>query len=213
MRWDFTPRRLKFWVEAKHFISNCSLWLERANFWSGVWRTTIAPRCPQSSEQGHKESDMCSHPKSNTVSFSPGLWISIYHSCLNLRDWKCHKRSTLCSLYIPPKLLKVMKGVVCIFYLYLSFQSLSKFSNDFKFTGPGVFIAQSAFILSMKRKWTSMCFWPRRDLNTQPSDLESDALPLRHEVPHVPLTQALTVLPKYLTWLEPCKVQEKANSL
>ena len=24
--------------------------------------------------------------------------------------------------------------------------------------------------------------WPRRDLNTQPSDLESDALPLRHEV-------------------------------
>ena len=26
-----------------------------------------------------------------------------------------------------------------------------------------------------------MC-WPRRDLNTQPSDLESDALPLRHEV-------------------------------
>ena len=139
MRWDFTPRRLKFWVEAKHFISSCSLWLERANFWSGVWRTTIAPRCPQSSEQGHKESDMCSHSKSNTVSFSPGLWISIYHSCLNLRDWKCHKRSTLCSLYIPPKLLKVMKGVVCIFYLYLSFQSLSKFSNDFKFTGPGGF--------------------------------------------------------------------------
>ncbi len=25
--------------------------------------------------------------------------------------------------------------------------------------------------------------WPRRDLNTQPSDLESDALPLRHGVP------------------------------
>ena len=25
-------------------------------------------------------------------------------------------------------------------------------------------------------------FWPRRDLNTQPSDLESDALPLRHGV-------------------------------
>ena len=24
--------------------------------------------------------------------------------------------------------------------------------------------------------------WPRRDLNTQPSDLESDALPLRHGV-------------------------------
>ena len=24
--------------------------------------------------------------------------------------------------------------------------------------------------------------WPRRDLNTQPSDLESDALPLRHKV-------------------------------
>ena len=23
--------------------------------------------------------------------------------------------------------------------------------------------------------------WTRRDLNTQPSDLESDALPLRHE--------------------------------
>ena len=25
--------------------------------------------------------------------------------------------------------------------------------------------------------------WPRRDSNTQPSDLESDALPLRHGVP------------------------------
>ena len=25
-------------------------------------------------------------------------------------------------------------------------------------------------------------FWPWRDLNTQPSDLESDALPLRHRV-------------------------------
>ena len=25
-------------------------------------------------------------------------------------------------------------------------------------------------------------YWPRRDLNTQPSDLESDALPLRHGV-------------------------------
>ena len=24
-------------------------------------------------------------------------------------------------------------------------------------------------------------FWPGRDLNTQPSDLESDALPLRHQ--------------------------------
>ena len=27
--------------------------------------------------------------------------------------------------------------------------------------------------------------WPRRDSNTQPSDLESDALPLRHRVCHV----------------------------
>ena len=26
------------------------------------------------------------------------------------------------------------------------------------------------------------CLWPRRDSNTQPSDLESDALPLRHGV-------------------------------
>ena len=25
-------------------------------------------------------------------------------------------------------------------------------------------------------------YWPRRDSNTHPSDLESDALPLRHEV-------------------------------
>ena len=27
-----------------------------------------------------------------------------------------------------------------------------------------------------------MLYWPRRDLNTQPSDLESDPLPLRHGV-------------------------------
>ena len=33
-----------------------------------------------------------------------------------------------------------------------------------------------------KMKMTRKKFWPRRDLNTQPSDLESDALPLRHEV-------------------------------
>lgn len=30
--------------------------------------------------------------------------------------------------------------------------------------------------------WKLKTNWPRRDLNTQPSDLESDALPLRHEV-------------------------------
>ena len=34
-----------------------------------------------------------------------------------------------------------------------------------------------------KKYWKkSLTFWPRRDLNTQPSDLESDALPLRHGV-------------------------------
>ena len=32
-------------------------------------------------------------------------------------------------------------------------------------------------IVKKKKK----AIWPRRDLNTQPSDLESDALPLRHE--------------------------------
>ena len=33
-------------------------------------------------------------------------------------------------------------------------------------------------------KWSRLrqCRWPWRDLNTQPSDLESDALPLRHKV-------------------------------
>ena len=40
----------------------------------------------------------------------------------------------------------------------------------------------------MSKQWningprTKKFWWPRRDLNTQPSDLESDALPLRHEV-------------------------------
>ena len=36
-----------------------------------------------------------------------------------------------------------------------------------------------------KTKWkckSTKKIWPRRDLNTQPSDLESDALPLRHGV-------------------------------
>ena len=33
------------------------------------------------------------------------------------------------------------------------------------------------YIHKKEKKW-----WPRRDSNTQPSDLESDALPLRHEV-------------------------------
>ena len=39
----------------------------------------------------------------------------------------------------------------------------------------------------MPKKPQSEKFWPRRDLNTQPSDLESDALPLRHGVRHFPL--------------------------
>ena len=34
--------------------------------------------------------------------------------------------------------------------------------------------SREAFVLHSKR-------WPRRDLNTQPSDLESNALPLRHK--------------------------------
>ena len=42
--------------------------------------------------------------------------------------------------------------------------------------------------VSITCKWTGFLndinknAWPRRDLNTQPSDLESDALPLRHGV-------------------------------
>ena len=39
--------------------------------------------------------------------------------------------------------------------------------------------------LKKNEKW----FWPRRDSNTQPSDLESDALPLRHGVSYKILTQ------------------------
>ena len=35
-------------------------------------------------------------------------------------------------------------------------------------------------------KKESKVIWPRRDSNTQPSDLESDALPLRHGVNQVP---------------------------
>ena len=35
-------------------------------------------------------------------------------------------------------------------------------------------------------------YWPRRDLNTQPSDLESDALPLRHEALKVIKNQVST---------------------
>ena len=37
--------------------------------------------------------------------------------------------------------------------------------------------------------------WPRRDLNTQPSDLESDALPLRHEVL---LTTCIVILNSFI---------------
>ena len=33
--------------------------------------------------------------------------------------------------------------------------------------------------------WQKLNRWPRRDLNTQPSDLESDALPLRHGVNYI----------------------------
>jgi hypothetical protein len=35
--------------------------------------------------------------------------------------------------------------------------------------------------------------WPRRDSNTQPSDLESDALPLRHGVTHRNITFHITI--------------------
>ena len=40
------------------------------------------------------------------------------------------------------------------------------------------------FLKLFKKKLISSVgwYWPRRDSNTQPSDLESDALPLRHEV-------------------------------
>ena len=37
--------------------------------------------------------------------------------------------------------------------------------------------------------------WPRRDLNTQPSDLESDALPLRHKVSVTPSCLGSTLVP------------------
>ena len=43
--------------------------------------------------------------------------------------------------------------------------------------------SSSPYLLNLKeQKKTKCCHWPRRDLNTQPSDLESDALPLRHGV-------------------------------
>ena len=38
------------------------------------------------------------------------------------------------------------------------------------------------FLLQILDKRVAKCLWPRRDSNTQPSDLESDALPLRHGV-------------------------------
>ena len=41
---------------------------------------------------------------------------------------------------------------------------------------------QVAWYLNSKKKKN---IWPRRDLNTQPSDLESDALPLRHGVSYL----------------------------
>ena len=40
---------------------------------------------------------------------------------------------------------------------------------------------QIFFFVKNLKKMIKM-FWPRRDSNTQPSDLESDALPLRHGV-------------------------------
>ena len=42
------------------------------------------------------------------------------------------------------------------------------------------YYSKQKFSFSGKRK--TKTWWPRRDSNTQPSDLESDALPLRHGV-------------------------------
>ena len=45
---------------------------------------------------------------------------------------------------------------------------------------PWIYIYIIVFNMWLKK----YLLWPRRDSNTQPSDLESDALPLRHGVLH-----------------------------
>ena len=42
--------------------------------------------------------------------------------------------------------------------------------------------------------------WPRRDSNTQPSDLESDALPLRHGISYLQVQQQIQNL--YRNWIK-----------
>ena len=44
--------------------------------------------------------------------------------------------------------------------------------------------------------------WPGRDLNTQPSELESDALPLRHQALHTPFLEYVIYSTKLVPFLK-----------
>ena len=63
-----------------------------------------------------------------------------------------------------------------------------------------------AVILTLKRRNWKKVFWPRRDSNTQPSDLESDALPLRHGV------NTCQVLPRLELGSLDCSIRFKVQS-
>ena len=70
----------------------------------------------------------------------------------------------------------------CVNYVSWSLKREKEVKNDSLkrfFVRPN----ENWYFLNKKIKYKRNHQWPRRDLNTQPSDLESDALPLRHGVP------------------------------
>ena len=67
-------------------------------------------------------------------------------------------------------MVKVRLQIICIFLLF-------QMSNSLLISAK----VRLIFLLCIPPQKIKY-FWPRRDSNTQPSDLESDALPLRHGV-------------------------------
>ena len=96
---------------------------------------------------------------------------------------------TQCNFAMIPSTLQQTKHTVSRLFYWLEFYA----NRSLKESGSELCTDRSVRYQNTHYNWfqgrleTLNCVfhkihWPRRDLNTQPSDLESDALPLRHGV-------------------------------